>query len=233
MKDEYASAKQRTRDYLEKAGIEHHMSYGPVAIDYWATKLRVLAVNMEPYGYEDCGHVEVDLKCLLDWMYDRGSTRTRTVRYTLAIVRTLLDGYNDGVVPCAEYLRSSYADALTLETVARKVAYYNIRSTSNSKKNQDAARIVGSGSDGLSDYIRDEMIGLSPKIILISGRAGLASFNAMWHLEPPLRFLNRFRHPNGFFIQSVSHPSRPNYRRFTLVISELLRALNAKSDSAI
>ena len=224
-KHDYFLARQQTRQFLQEAAVAHHMFYGPTSDDYWSAPLRVLAVNMEPYGYEDCGHVEVDLECLLDWMYDAGSTDTRTVRYTLAIIRTIIDAYMSGTVPAAANLRAAYSDASGLESVARRAVYYNIRPTSNANKEQDFGSIVASGSSTIADFIRREMAALEPHVILVSGHAGLAALNAMWQLSPELRFLEGRRHSDSIFIQSIRHPSRPNYDEYASTIADMVRVI--------
>jgi len=160
-------------------------------------------------------------------MYDRGDTRTKTVRYTLAIIKTLADAHASNTPPSPQHLRTAYADALALEAVLRQTAYYNIRPTSNPEKPEDAASIVASGSAPLSAFVRDEMLALAPHVIFVSGHSGLAAFNAIWHLNPPLGYLSSMRHPCGAVIQSIRHPSRPNYTAFTTTISNALRQLNA------
>lgn len=212
--------------HLRDSAILHHMLHGPASDDYWAAPLRVLAVNMESYGYDECGHWEVDLACLLDWMYDRGGTGTKTVRYTLAIIKSLIDAYTNKTPPTREHLSSAYADAPALEAVLRQIAYYNIRPTSNPEKPEDVASIVASGSTPLSTFVRDEMLALQPQIILIAGHAGLAAFNAMWGLDPALHYLAAARHPTGIVVQSIRHPSRPNYDAFTATIATALAQLN-------
>lgn len=226
-KAHFTEARHRTLVHLRDTGIEHHMLHGPASNSYWAAPLRVLAVNMESYGYDECGHWDVDYACLLDWMYDRGHTGTKTVRYTLAIVKALTDSHATKASPSPQQLRTAYADAPGLEATLLQTAYYNIRPTSNPQKPEDAASIVASGSTLLSDFVRDEMMALAPNVILVSGHSGLAAFNAMWHLEPPLRYLGSMRHSCGTVIQSIRHPSRPNYAAFTLAISNALKQLNA------
>ena len=120
-KHDHILARQQMRQFLKDTGVSHHMFYGPTSDKYWSAPLRVLAINMEPYGYEDCGFVEVDWPCLRDWMYDAGSTHTKTVRYTLAIMRTLIDTYASGTVPTGDYLRMAYSDAPALEAIAQRV----------------------------------------------------------------------------------------------------------------
>lgn len=222
-KHEYFLARQQTRQFLQDAGISHHMFYGPTSDDYWSAPLRVLAVNMEPYGYEDCGHVDVDLECLLDWMYDAGSTGAKTARYTFSIIGTIINAYTEGAVTTAENLRAAYADASRLESVARRSVYYNVRPTSNSNKNQDFASIVASGSGDIAEFIRREMQALEPQAILVSGLAGLAAFNGMWHLVPKLCFREGRRYSDAIFLQSIRHPSRPNYEEYASIITNLVR----------
>ena len=203
------------------------MLHGPASDEYWTAPLRVLAVNMESYGYDECGHWEVDLACLLGWMYDRGDTGTKTVRYTLAIIKTLADAYTTKTPPSPEHLQTAYADAPSLEAVLRQIAYYNIRPTSNPEKPEDAASIIASGSTTLSEFVRDEMLALGPQVILVAGHSGLAAFNAMWRLNPPLSYLASMRHSCGAVVQSIRHPSRPNYGAFASTISNAIQQLNA------
>jgi hypothetical protein len=224
-KHDYILARQQMRQFLKDTGVSHHMFYGPTSDEYWSAPLRVLAVNMEPYGYEDCGIVEVDWQCLRGWMYDAGSTRTKTVRYTLAIMRTLIDAYTIGTVPTGDYMRMAYSGAPELEAIAQRVVYYNIRPTSNANKEQDFASIVASGSSTIADFTRREMVALEPHVILVSGHAGLAAFNAMWQLVPALRFLEGRRHSERTFIQSIRHPSRPNYEEYASTITDVVRVI--------
>ena len=225
-KANFTAARQRTKDYLCDTRIEHHMLHGPASDDYWLAPLRVLAVNMESYGYDECGHWEVDLPCLLDWMYDQGNTGTKTVRYTVAIIRTLIDAYSTKTFPDREHLQNAYADEAGLETVLRQIAYYNIRPTSNPEKPEDAASIIASGSEPLSQFVREEMLALAPQVILVAGHSGLAALNAMWHLIPPLNYLESMRHSSGSVFQSIRHPSRPNYDAFAATIAKALQQLN-------
>lgn len=222
-KIDFENARHQTREYLQSVGNDGHMFYGPTSDAYWSAPLRILAINMEPYGYEECGHVEIDLAGLLDWMYDRGKTGTKTVRYTLSIVKTLLDAYCNRTVPIASDLSDSFYNCAELESVAQKSVYYNIRSTSNSEKAQDTSSIVASGSDSIAEFIQREMKALEPQIILVSGVAGLAAFNAMWHLAPQLSFQERSWLSNSTLVQSIRHPSRPNYDEYAEVIAEVVR----------
>ncbi len=228
-KQDYTFSKQQTRQHLQDIGCEHHMFHAPAADDYWNAPLRVLAVNMESYGYDKSGFVDVDFDCLLEWMYDSGNTGTRTVRYTFALVRTLIDAYVDGAIPSPSNLKMAYKDRKGLESVVKKVAYYNIRPTSNPNKKQDAKSITASGTSTTADFIRVEMVALDPHVIFVSGEPGLAAFNAMWRLTPPLRFRNRYRHSDSLLIQSIKHPAYPDYNEYARIISEVVRSLKTKA----
>ena len=223
----FAKARQRTLDHLRDAGIVHHMLHGPSSDDYWSAPLRVLVVNMESYGYSECGHWNVDLECLLERMYDRGKTGTKTVRYTLAMIKVLIDAYTTKTVPSPKHFKAAYAGAPSLEVVLREIAYYNIRPTSNLEKREDTANIIASGSTVLSEFVRDEMLALDPKVILIAGSSGLKAFNTMWSLNPSLRYLDSIKHPCGAVVQSIKHPSRADYKVWTSTISNVIQQLNA------
>ena len=69
------------------------------------------------------------------------------------------------------------------------------------------------------------MAALEPHVILVSGHAGLAAFNAMWHLFPELRFLEGRRHSDTTFIQSIRRPSRPNYDEYASTIADIVRVI--------
>jgi hypothetical protein len=226
-KPDFILARQQTHQFLQAKEIGHHMFHGPTSDEYWSAPLRVLAVNMESYGYD--GHTEVDIDCLLDWMYDRGHTRTKTVRYTFAVISTLINAYIDSTVPTRADLRMAYSDATALEAVARRAVYYNIRPTSNENKEQDFASIVASGSCAIAEFTRREMVALEPQVILVSGHAGLAAFNAMWRLEPELRFLEGYRYSDSTYVQSIRHPSRPNYEEYASILGNLLRDIKARA----
>lgn len=196
------------------------MFYGPASDEYWSAPLRVLAVNMEPYGYEDCGHTEVDLPCLVRWI-----RAAKTTRCTFATLRTLIDAHAEGTLPTYEYLKMASSDEKGLEAVVRRTAYFNIRPTSNANKEQDISSITASGLDATAQFIRDEMMALEPHVVFVSGHAGLAAFNAMWMLNPGLRFLESRWHSKSMLLQSIRHPSRANYTEYASIIANLVRDL--------
>ena len=226
-KHDFVLARQRTRQFLQDTGNIHHMFYGPTSDEYWSAPLRILAVNMEPYGYEDCGHTEVDLQQLLDWI-----DVAKTPRRTFGIIRTLVNAFSDGILPTYEHLQMSCSDRTGLEAMARQSVYYNIRPTSNPNKEQDAAGIIASGSNTTAQFIRNEMMALEPHIIFVSGHAGLAAFNAMWQLDPKLRFLKSRWHSKTLLLQSIRHPSRAKYEECASCIVDVVRELKATANSS-
>ena len=223
-KADFELAREKTKEYLEREMKTDHMFYGPASDEYWGAPLRVLAVNMEPYGYQGYT-VSVDYNVLNQWLFDAGKTRTRTVRYSITIISALIDAVIKGNTPSEEAMRKAYQSPELLKAVLKKVAYYNIRSTSNSQKRQDSDGIIAAGSGGISGYISDELKALDPHVILVSGSAGLTSFNAMWKLEPRLGFCQRCC-VGKTVIQSIKHPSRPSYKECSKIISELAEYLN-------
>jgi hypothetical protein len=223
-KHDFNQATERTKRFLHDTATEHHMFHGPTSDEYWSAPLRVLAVNMESYGYEDCGQVEVNLPCLIAWMQV-----ARTSRRTFAIIRTLIAAYSEGIIPTADCLRAAVSDHAALEAVALRSVYFKIRSTSNPAKQQNIARIIATGSDPISPFIRDEMIALEPHVVLVSGIPGLTAFNVMWQLSPELRFLENRCYFDRTLIQSIRHPSRARYDEYASMISNLVRQLEAGS----
>ena len=221
-KAEFDLARLCTRQFVQETGLCEHMFYGPTSDEYWSAPLRVLAVNMEPYG---CAGGDVDLDELLGWMFDDSKTGTKTVRKTFSFIRTLLDAYTADIVPTREHLKMAYSDSTELKAIAKRAVYYNIRSISNTEKEQDVASIVASGSSPIADFTRREMLALEPHVILVSGQAGLTAFNTMWQLAPRLCFLTGCRYSDSTFIQSIRHPSRSNYEEYASTITNVVRAI--------
>jgi hypothetical protein len=224
-KADFENARKQMNDYLKVHRVEHHMFYGPASDEYWLTQPRILVVNMEPYGYEDCGHVNVDYECLKGWLNDAGKTNTRTVRNSMAIVYAINDALRRDARPEPGAIRAARENQKGLESILASVAYYNIRPTSNPVKTQDSTAIRASGCSPISGFILQEMLALEPFFILVSGIHFLAAFNAMWKLDPPLCFRQRCWYANSILIQSISHPSRICYKEVDETISGLVAEL--------
>jgi hypothetical protein len=218
-KTQYRETRVVTLSFLISNRILDHMFHGPVSNRYWNEPFRVIAVNMESYGYQ--GHNEVDRAMLIDWLYDNGNTRTRTARYTYTLMSVLLACVLNDEQPNAEKFRSAYSSCSILEQTLDRTVYYNIRPESNTVKAQDFGAIASTGASEIGALIWSEIRALDPKVILVSGHAGLDALNNLAKLDPPLKWKGATIHPDGFWIQSVAHPSRPNYAAWSRFIDDI------------
>jgi hypothetical protein len=134
MKNNFDLAVKQTKDLIRELKIPHHMFYQPTTEKYWNQPFKMLAVNLEPYGYEKNKEFLVDKEELLKWMFDAGGTKTKTVRYTTAFLKVIRDGSKKAKVPTLGSLRDAYHDQEGLHRVLDEVCYYNIRPTSNDIK---------------------------------------------------------------------------------------------------
>lgn len=140
------------------------MFYGPVSDCYWSQPLKLLMVNLEPYGYQDCGKFYVDRDCLLDWMSDAGSTNTRTVRYTVATAAAILDCHKNNLLISPKTLKEAYRDISNLERALERITYYNLRPHSNYQKPQSLGSVATCAKGELGAALRSELTALEPDI---------------------------------------------------------------------
>ncbi|MCF7792056.1 MAG: hypothetical protein K9M56_08675 [Victivallales bacterium] len=222
MQKEFKHAREKTKELIEAEKIKHHMFYGPTSKSYWTQKNKVLFINEEPYGYEDCGVVDVDKETLLGWFYDKGNTKTKTVKYSIAFIKVLLDSLQNDQEPNRSDLRTAYYANQELENILDKIAYYNIRSTSNNKKREDYNAIVASGNNVISQNIYMEIKALNPDIIIIGGDAARKAFNSMSNLY--IDYKSCIKSENAI-IQSIKHPSIPNYNDYIDAIKTITKKI--------
>lgn len=215
-KQEFLKAREDTKQFLKESNIKHHMFYGPTTDKYWEQNIKILFINMEPYGYKDL--VYVNRETLQNWLYDVGNTGTRTVRYSLSFIKTLFDCIENNINIEQSSLRTAYRNIKVLEEVLDRITYWNIRPTSNIRKEQNFVEITKSGTGNLSQYIYKEMLSLDPNIIIIGGDAGLIAFNNMW--DTSIRYKDNTE-KGGIIIQSIQHPSIPNYNEYVQAIKNI------------
>lgn len=67
-KADFETARKQTKCQLEKYRVQAHMFYAPATGKYWPASLRVLVVNMESYGYEAEGWIDVGCEPLKQWL---------------------------------------------------------------------------------------------------------------------------------------------------------------------
>lgn len=220
-KQQHSEAQSNTKDYLRSKGVSDHMIYGPVSDQYWREPLRVVAINMEPYGYESSGFYPVDRDTLHNWVYDVGGTRTRTTRYTMALMGVVLAQQENGGMPVRSVFQEAYLNHDRIDETIERTAYYNIRPDSNHQKAQDYGAISAVGESELGRLLWKEILALDAHIMLVSGHAGLASVNSLIRPMEPLCFRDACVHPDGFLIYSIAHPSRPNYAEWGKVVERI------------
>ncbi len=221
MTNQYQTARSKLREHLISAGTIDHMFYGPTSEQYWSEPIKLVAVNMEPYGYEGTGHFEVTRKELINWIYDVGNTKTKTTRYTLAILSVALACYRAKISPSRALLSAAYANDEEIEATLDRTVYYNIRAQSNTRKPQDYSAISAVGQSEVGRLIWNEIMALQPDVILVGGHAGLAAVNGLLGDRARLSFRGSIN-IDLVLIQSISHPSRPAYNHWCKAITRIL-----------
>ena len=222
-RDSFIAARKITREFLARSTTEHHMFYGPATDRYWSEPFRVMILNMEAYGYH--GHCEVDRVILTDWLYDAGNTGTRTTRYSLAILLVLLKRLEKSSYASWDALQAAYGDDTLLQDTLDRTVYFNIRPETNERKEQDYAAIARVGSSEVGQLIWAEIQALEPQVILVGGQAGLVALNGVAAFNPPIAFRGSMVDSSGLVIQSISHPSRPQYKEWASVIESIAQRI--------
>lgn len=210
MRSDFQETRKCTEDTLERLGVRHHMFYGPTTDSYWDQHIKILTINLEPYGYEDFFRYSVGRDDLLDWMYDAGSTRTRTTRNTIAACKVLMDGFYKRKQPSPERLHEAYHNQEGLEKTLDQICYFNIRPVSNHEKPENWSRGDSDGKGAVAECVKQELLSLDPDVILVSGVQPARAVNSLLCSVAPLAYLGACE-CGGFKIISVRHFSRPSY----------------------
>jgi hypothetical protein len=132
-----------------------------------------------------------------------------------------MDSLANDIEATPDRLRSTYNDENLLRTCIEKTVYYNINPISNENKEQDFNKIATSGSSHVGALTWTELLSLDADVILISGKAGLIAFNTASKITPPIGFKQSSRLTNGTIVQSIAHPSRPDYTEWCRIINGL------------
>lgn len=196
--------------YIKSTGIKNYMFYAPSdEKKYWNQKNRILIVNMEPYGYENCGFVNANEEVGY-WLHDAGHTNTKTVKYSVLFSSILMRALTTGETADIAEIRKRYYDNKLLDDTLSKITVYNIKPTSNSVKAQDVHGIIGSSNGRESEFLKAEIEALDAKYIIVSGRAGLVAFKRVMGIREKIE-TNMPVIVNGMLILAVNHFSRPSY----------------------
>jgi len=221
MKPEYESAKIKTSQLADKLNLNHHMIYGPTTKTYWEQKIKIVAVNLEPYGYEGHRRYEVTREILNEWMFNAG--KSRTVRNTMAAIDVLINGFYNRKSITDNDFKMAYSNTESLIKTLDKICYYNIRPVSNNIKNE-ANRGALDYTSEITDSIALELKLLNPDVYLVSGNKATLALTKLLKINPN-SFINGVINHENTVIISVKHFSRPSYNQLTTVISQALQEL--------
>jgi hypothetical protein len=229
------------RHHFASCGITDYFIDGPVTDRYWDETTRICILNLEAYGYEGCGESLLDQKMLEGWMCATGTVGskriyTKTTRYTSVYVAALLESITGQQAVDAADLRSFYPHIEHLKSVMSRIAYVNIRKTSNPIKPQDILTIRSFTSDPFLQFIRQQINALDPHIIVTSGEEGCIGLNRIMqsNTEPgvSLQYGQVVRGPGGQVLQSVRHFSRPGgYSRMAAAVNACVSAFAGEPES--
>jgi len=220
--EEHRAAQEETLVYVEARGIRDHIFYGPMSDSYWNEPLRMVAINLEPWGYGGCGIFRAVDHELRKWIEDSSSgQRSKTVRGTFALMAVALSHLDGSNEASPASFQAAFRDRVLLDRTLLRTTYYNMRPESNPSKNQDIRAITSVGSSDLGRLVWREIKALDPHVVFVSGKAGLAALNALLGLDKPIGFRQCFVHPDGFMIQSIAHPSRANYSQWTAAVEAI------------
>lgn len=226
MQPAFLEARQKTMAILKETNIKHHMFYQPTSANYWNEPFKLLMLNLEPYGYEDCGFVDVDEACLTGWMFDEGDTGTRTLRYSTAAAAVLLDNYHNKTSPTPEAFRDAYKDTELLKTALGRICYYNLRTSSHFQK-QQSNTVSKELKSKLGNAILQELLCLEPTVIILSGAQVTRAFKELLFRNDLINNLDGTKFENTIFME-VKHFSRPRYHELCKAFKAVLNRVNAE-----
>jgi hypothetical protein len=168
MKTDFDKAVRHTRDVLDLKGVSHHIFYSPTTELFWKENLKILILDIEPNGYKGHGRYNVTRDDLLYWMFDEGSYRTRSIRYTIAYVKSLYDGFYKRRIQNEDSFRQAYHDKDSLIKTLDKICYYYIRPFSYQVKSKKTSSILD-GQNEIAKCVANEIQSLGADHIVVSG----------------------------------------------------------------
>jgi hypothetical protein len=222
--EDHRNAQLETRSYLDDNGFSDHIFYGPTSNRYWSEPIRMVAINLETWGYKGSGIFSANDGELTKWLNDsKSDSRAKTARGTFALMTVALSHLQGGTRASYAAFKAAFHDQERLEETLLRTTYYNIRPDSNPNKNQDFEAIASVGSSDLGQLIWKEILALDPHVVFVSGKAGLQAVNRLLGLKTQIKFRDCYVHSDGFVIQSIAHPSRSNYSKWTSAVESIER----------
>lgn len=220
-KDEYEKIHNEYINAVNTEGIEHYIFFGPTSTEYWKQDLKVLLINMEAYGYQNCKFINVNKdKTLFNWVFNKDN-KNNTNRNTVLFSYLLKKAIREGVIVTKEQIKKEFHNGKVLEKTLEEIVIYNIKPTSNSKVKEDYKGIISSNEGRMGDYLRREILTLNPNIIVISGHSTLIAFKKLFKIHTNFKENNNIIIYNGMIIASIKHFSRPSYKKWIEVITTI------------
>jgi hypothetical protein len=219
----YVGFQDAFRQKCNSAGIESYFLDGPLTEVYWTTRPRIAVLNLEGYGYEDCGETIVDINVMKNWMLATGGKiKTKTSRYTSVFVYGLHNSLSKDAAVSLQELKESYHNFDALLDAMSRIAYLNVRKTSNSISPQDVASIYRESTGDWLNLLKEQFKILDPEIIIIGGIHGCAAANRIFGPKMNLKYLGHASLQNGAEVIPVKHFSRASYSGMASAIEVIL-----------
>lgn len=224
-RNKYGALIKRWQGYCAEKDFQNYFTDGPVTEQYWNEPTRIAVVNLEAYGYEDCGHTPVDISVLKHWMTSTGGAyRTKTTRYTSVFINALFRRLAEEKQISAEDIRDSYYRIEDLIAAMERIAYVNIRKLSNPYVAQDIPMIRHElAVHGW--YLKEQLDILSPHVIIFGGIEGCNAGNMLFDLNGRLQYEGLYRLNKDCLLVSIRHLSRVRYKTLETVLESMANNL--------
>jgi len=219
--ERYDALLARWHTHCADTGIKHYFTDGPVTEKYWREPTRILVMNLEAYGYEECGHTPVNEKILRHWMTSTGGNiRTKTTRFTSVFINSLFKRLSGKIPISAETIRESYHEIDTLLAAMNRISYVNIRKISNANVAQDVP-MIRHELENNRWYLKEQLEILAPHLVIFGGKEGCNAANALYNLEGQLPYQGMVKAHEDCLLVSVRHFSRISYTNFEDTIERI------------
>lgn len=222
-KDGYEQLQNTMKEWYASNNIDNYFLDGPVTENYWSEPFKIAVLNLEAYGYEECGKVPISSELIDGWMRATGGDdKTKTTRYTSVFIHTLLKALHGRTTIDTQKVKSYYYCLDELLKSMEQISYLNIRKTSNIAPSQDIAAIQRESEGIWLSFLQKQFVELAPHLVIVGGKEGCSIANEIFGLNGKLTFKGHYVANNGLKIKSVKHFSRPNYTEMAKAINDCI-----------
>ena len=218
--DAYADFQKEWQERFALDGIKNYFLDGPLTQDYWTAKPRIAVLNLEAYGYLDLGIVQLNFDLIKGEWIDptNGERPSKTAIFTSSFVAVLQDTLKTEGAVSRETLKTCFGEADRRLNAMKKIAYLNIRKTSNGTSSQNVAEIRKACAGYGLELLQKQFRLLDPEIIIVSGKEACRAANDIFTFKETLQFLGNAITKDGAVVISTKHFSRPNYSNLARTI---------------